>query len=362
MNGFAPISNGQPILSPRAADLIGCALRLNQIKSNLTNDYLCKGWLAPNTAAMVYGGSNTGKTTVTSHLAQCVASGEPFFGHKTKQGFVGYLAAEGGGGIVNRFAALGVEYPELVKHDNFMLIPSQIDLFGSNDATAISEIFPNAALIVVDTLARSMGIGDENSSKDMGQFIANIDRIRELTGATVLVVHHTGKSAEAGARGSSALRAALDTEILITADGEIKCTKQRDLEFPGSIQFELKPVILGKNVEGDDVTSVVVTASTTGPKSKPLRGKAQVAMSALHDALKEHGRVVDGVDYPADAKCVELSIWRHKCTDHGLTTGVSDSAARTAFARNKDKLLELDEVRIFNDLVWCVTRHSDVTE
>ena len=43
------------------------------------------------------------------------------------------------------------------------------------------------------------------------------------------------------------------------------------------------------------------------------------------------------------------------CRVHGLTTGVSDSAARTAFMRAKTKLMDINEVREFGGYVWRVS-------
>ena len=65
---------------------------------------------------------------------------------------------------------------------------------------AICEIMPDSdpALVVIDTLARSMGAGDENTAKDAAMFVRNCDLIREATGAHVMVIHHTGKDEEEG--------------------------------------------------------------------------------------------------------------------------------------------------------------------
>jgi hypothetical protein len=73
-------------------------------------------------------------------------------------------------------------------------------------------------LVVVDTLSRAMAGGNENAPDDMSAFIRNIDRIRQETGAHVLIVHHCGKDAAKGARGHSCLRAATDTKIELSHD------------------------------------------------------------------------------------------------------------------------------------------------
>jgi hypothetical protein len=87
-------------------------------------------------------------------------------------------------------------------------------------------------LVVVDTLARCMLGVDENSARDVGLVVDGLDLIRRSAdGATVLAVHHSGKDGSQGARGSSALRGAVDTELELTASGArlvLKVSKQKD--------------------------------------------------------------------------------------------------------------------------------------
>jgi hypothetical protein len=78
-----------------------------------------------------------------------------------------------------------------------------------------------------------------------------------------MIVHHTGKDAAKGARGHSSLRAATDTEIELVADESgnryAKVTKQRDYEGGEKFFFDLKPVILGVDQDGDEVSTCVVS-------------------------------------------------------------------------------------------------------
>jgi hypothetical protein len=70
----------------------------------------------------------------------------------------------------------------------------------------------------------------------------------------VLLVHHTGKDRTAGARGSSALKGAMDTEFEVTLDGDgvtLRNTKQKDAAEAGPIYLRLTPV--------PDTGSVVLT-------------------------------------------------------------------------------------------------------
>jgi RecA-family ATPase len=69
--------------------------------------------------------------------------------------------------------------------------------------------------IVLDTLARCMGDGDESSARDMGRFITRCGEIERHYCCTVVVVHHMGKDASKGARGSNALNGAADVTIAV---------------------------------------------------------------------------------------------------------------------------------------------------
>lgn len=343
----------------RAAELESRLMDLGSIEPVLSSNYLVKGWLDRGCLSVIYGPSNAGKTFVALDLAAHVAANQPWRGLKVNGGPVLYIANEGGAGVRNRLAAIKKERPELAKA-SFALLPTNVDLHGNGDAFAICDALPfdDLALIVVDTLARSMGSGDENTAKDMALFIRNCDIIRQWTDAHVMLIHHTGKDEGRGARGSSALRAAVDNEIQVTAKGEILSRKQRDQEAPKALYFKLRPVTLGEDKDGDPVTSAVVDATNPPkPERKSLKGKKQVAMQALCDALNKHGELKKGDEYPCNRKVVHRDHWRALCDNHGLSSGVSDSAARMAFKRAKDSLMELDEVREWNDHVWRV--HDD---
>lgn len=340
----------------RASEIENRLVSLSAIEAVLTSNYMVKGWLDRNCLSMLYGPSNAGKTFVALDIAMHIAAGKPWRGLRVNGGPVLYIAAEGGAGIRNRIAAIKRDRPELAVAP-FTLLPVGLDLHGQGDALAVCEIMPDEspALVVIDTLARSMGAGDENTAKDAAQFVRNCDLIREATGAHVMVIHHTGKDEERGARGSSALRAAVDNEIQVTADWSIISRKQRDQEPPEALHFKLRSVVLGEDEDGEPVTSAVVdVAEPPKPSRKPLRGKNEVAMQALYDALREHGKTKIGNAWPANRKVVTVDHWREACDVHGLTSGKSDSAARTAFKRAKDKLMEIDEVREFGGYVWRV--------
>lgn len=226
--------------------------------------YLLKDVFDQHSFAVLYGPSNSGKTFLALSWAYHIAAGLEWHGKKVTPGFVGYIAAEGGRGISKRIAALRKHYGTSCPLN---VIPCSVDLKnGDADVDLVVKLAKADALraghplrlIVVDTLSRALAGGDENSSTDMGAFVMNIDRLRQRSGATVLVVHHTGKNTANGARGWSGLRAAIDTEIEVTDDKKIAFTKQRDMEMLADIEFKLVGVDLGVDADGEPINSCVL--------------------------------------------------------------------------------------------------------
>jgi hypothetical protein len=234
------------------------------IRPNFDQPYLIDGVIDQGTMVVTYGDSNTGKTYVKVDQAFHIAAGRDWNGHKVKQGAVVYIAAEGGGGFGKRVAAFKKKYG--LEDLPFAVVPCAVDMFSEHGDTGklvklVREVEERTGqkvvLIVVDTLARAMAGGDESTSVDMGKFIANCDRLRQACGATVNIIHHTGKDRSKGARGSSALRAATDTEIEIGV-GTLAVTKQRDMAKGAEMRFELEALEIGHRADGKAVTACVV--------------------------------------------------------------------------------------------------------
>lgn len=179
-----------PQASNARAGLLAERLRpLNSIRPVLERRYLVKGWMDRGALSVVYGESNVGKTFLALDLALHVAAGAEWHGNRIhKSGQVVYVAAEGGTGLHNRIEALRSDQPDLIEAaaPNFSLLSEGLDLCTGEDAQYLSEALSNAAirpaLIVIDTLARVMGDGDENAARDMGKLVQSVDRLRAETG------------------------------------------------------------------------------------------------------------------------------------------------------------------------------------
>lgn len=290
VNGAARISTFRQRLRP-----------LGAIRPDLSSTYLVKNWIDQGAASVIFGNPKAGKTFLALDLAFHVAAGWDWRGHRVRgRGHVLYLAGEGGRGIERRIAAIQHAAPELAKaaSEHFFLLPVGVDFCGEGDARHLIEAIEGREwrLIVIDTLARAMGAGDENTAKDMGAFIRNVDHLREQTGAHAMMIHHSGKDIARGARGSNSLDAAVDTVIKIVSDEGIRTAEtvlQREMEAGATFTYTLRGVEIGRDQDGDPVTSAVIEAADPpeeAPDRKGLGKNQRIALEALQQWAADHGR------------------------------------------------------------------------
>jgi hypothetical protein len=232
--------------------------------------------------AAVYGESGDGKSFVTIDWALSVATGLPWLGKGVKQGPTVYVAAEGGRSIGRRVKAWMVARNCPAIPDAFFVLES-VHVRDEKDVRLlckqIDALSVRPILIVIDTLARCSVGGDENSALDMGLFVAGIDEIRNRTGASVVVVHHTGKNSKTE-RGSSALRSATDVMVRVSKTGSVVTianNKQKDDEDCDDIRARLEQVSLSVAGSAEPVTSCVLA---------PTPGKAATATDTLPTHLR----------------------------------------------------------------------------
>lgn len=194
-------------------------------------------WLVDDTIqlsslGMLYSESGLGKTFVMLDIACHVAMGKPWMGKPVKQGKVLFIAAEGQTGLGKRILAWNAAHNERVSGIHW-LVNDVGKLNHFEIKSAIASVVPNPALVVIDTLNRTSVGMDENSAKDMGEYLDTLEQLRVETGAAVVVIHHTGHIESTRPRGSSTIMPTMDTLInLSQKDGilRLSCDKQKDAE------------------------------------------------------------------------------------------------------------------------------------
>ena len=238
--------------------------------------YIVDKHLPENTLVFMIGPSGVGKSFVALDLSCRIATGGGEWGEQgwaVRGGRVLYVAAEGSAGISKRVNAW-CRYHDVEPDEIDMLtLPLAVSLVEERAVQTLEEalgIVGSFDLIVIDTLARSAVGADENSASDAGIVVENLDRIKRAAGgATVLVVHHTGKEIERGSRGSSAWKANVDAELMVSGPGilrsvTIKTAKMKDDEDQLQTHFVGEVVELGSEsgIDAEPLTSVVLVPRT----------------------------------------------------------------------------------------------------
>ncbi|EEV7338677.1 AAA family ATPase [Escherichia coli] len=240
-------------------------------------DYVVKGIIPASSLCSIYGASGSYKSFLAGSWACHVSTGRHWGGRRVAHGAVLYVVGEGGIGVPRRVRAWEVVHGEQVKNlylvnrPVFPAVPLDVDELVIAARQVERETGKPVRMIILDTLARCFGGNDENDSRDMGAFIRGCDELKRRTGATVLVVHHSGKDETKGARGSSAFRASLDAEYRIRREDAgsealvISCTKMKDAEELKEAAYDLRVVELFTDADGELITSLVVVDKPRPP-------------------------------------------------------------------------------------------------
>jgi AAA domain/Bifunctional DNA primase/polymerase, N-terminal/Primase C terminal 1 (PriCT-1) len=250
-----------------------------------------KGVLPKAELIVLYGPSGSGKSFLAFDMVAAIATGASWQDRKTTKGRVVYVVAEGATGFLNRLKAFSKTHDANLP--GVRIVAEAPNLLGEHDYVSLAqeiETSGGADLIVIDTLAACSPGADENAAKDMGRVIEHCKQLHNATGATVLLVHHSGKDEAKGARGWSGLRAAADAEIEVSKNGDQRVatvTKMKDGEDGMKFAFKLLPIELGVDADQEPVTSCVVEPAavvTSGNRTEPRPGTVE---RTLFDAIRD---------------------------------------------------------------------------
>lgn len=205
-------------------------------------EWLIQDVMQRGTLATIFGPPASLKSFLALHIANTIAYGTEWRGKPITAERVAYIAAEGASAVgAMRNEAWRIHYEQDVAQSRLDLIPHAVML---NDPAQVEDLIAALqerhggdpyALVVVDTLARCSAGADEQSATAMGLVIDACARIKDALRCTVLLIHHTGKDATKGQRGSSALKGNVDMEAVVirSDDGRglsLKVLKMKDGE------------------------------------------------------------------------------------------------------------------------------------
>jgi hypothetical protein len=223
------------------------------------------------------------KSFVALDMACHVVLGRAWRGQLVRQGPVVYVVAEGRKSIGLRVQAWIKTYGE--KPAGLHILPRPVQVKDANGWAVLVEACRRIQPVgvILDTQARiTVGLS-ENDNGEMGVLTEAVRRLKEATGACVLVVHHQGRSGD-DARGASAIDGAQDTELkVVRPDGKdrsrltgtLVMDKQKDAAEDVEFEFQMRVVDLGVADDGRKLTSLALAPISADPFDSLVRSKPE---------------------------------------------------------------------------------------
>lgn len=267
-------------------------------------DETVQGLIANGDVVALVGTPGSGKTALAVHLATVVSAGAVFFGRLVRSGPVLYFAAEAPTSVITRgqlskfrispdarlpfrivSAAPLIGDPNQSAWDEARIIAT-IKAFATDEGEPVR-------IVIFDTLASCLGIGDENG-EGMVTLVNAARRIANATLVAAVFVHHPSKADAAGLRGHGSLQGACDLILSSSIDEVSKIStatvvKSRHGESGLQLAYKLEPVELEKlDSFGCRQTSVVLDPATGMTQAR--RRPKGVAQQRLLDELERRFR------------------------------------------------------------------------
>lgn len=328
--------------------------RLDRLPVRPHREDVVAGLMAAGELVALVGRPGVGKTGILARLAIDVAEGKPFLGRAVTQGAVVYVAAEKGEELKRRLLAIRRKaaapvYVTTARPNLSALGEVQALIAEIEQVCELERKCP--ALVIIDTLARSMPGLNEDKASDASKIVEAMTLIAEsIPTATVLIAHHVAK-VSGTIRGSSALLGGLDLVLRAergkAAVGKIVVEKANAIDEGQTLPFRLMPVPYQEapDCEAEMVISVEgVRPLNDGPpavRASRVSSRAQALLAIIErDAPMQR---LEALEASREAKLFEGSA----------------NASRMSFTRSLEELASAALVEIDReDLITVVTARS----
>lgn len=332
----------------------------DQIEEGKPKETIVKGVLGESEFTVLSGLPGTGKSVIVTDMACHIAAGMDWHGHKVRPGLVIYVAAERKKLTERRMMAFRKHHGV---HDvPLLVVGGRLDMTKDLvDANALVALIQEAevatelpcVLVVIDTLTRVFGAGDQNTSKDMTRFVQSCDQVLAETKAHVLVIHHTAWAGER-MKGAIDLDGAVDATFLVKKDhGKYKlvCNGTNDGEEGDLLAFRMESIVLGHDEDGEPTTAPVVVP--LGEEKVMTSGGATginaTVLAALGLAVTKDGVEPEGPAFPDGVLVVKEDEWR--AAYYAAADG-KEETVRKRFNRGKADLLADGLARQVGQWFW----------
>ena len=205
---------------------------------------LIDGFISSSSVAVLAGEPGAGKSFTALSWAAAIAEGSPWFGRATRQAPVVYVLGEGFNTFGDRLEAWETVNGRPMS-DNLCFIDGITHDIGLKDPAAVQQLIDTLAykqpgLVIFDTFPVLARMTSEKDNAEMLQVMANVNKIVQDTGATVVLIHYTTESSASSFVGTA------DTVVVVAEDTRENAT--------GTFLLSTEDQYGGKNRNGAALT------------------------------------------------------------------------------------------------------------
>jgi len=193
----------------------------------------------------------------------------------------------------------------------------------------------------------------------MARYLAAAESVAQELDCAVVIVHHCGIDGSRP-RGHTSLSAAVESQLKVerTAAGEVIVTVElaKDFAEGAEIVSRLERVPLGTDLDGDEISSLVVLPAEAPTKrsttTRKLTDRQKLALAALDECTCNVGKTApEAFQLPISIKVVPLTAWREEPYRKGVLERDAKSP-REEFKRVRQQLQARGLIGIRDELVW----------
>jgi hypothetical protein len=293
------------------------------LNDTAAKNWIIKGLIACGETTAWVGPPGSLKSALLAELAMCVSAQLDFHGLRAKRrAGVLYFALERADLVRRRLRAYHARLG--TKADlPLAVIAGMLDLTNTSVVGDVLDAIKRfekrfdcpPEVLIFDTFAKliAAGGGDEDKARDQGRVFANVQRIKDATGAHVALVGHTGKDETRGARGSNAILGDVDVMVTISGD-EVKTAtvaKANDMAEGPLFSFKSEAHDFGVDDDGDPITVNIVSADQVEAVAVERGPKLTPDMQTMLDILLSAGqRGLTTEDWNEQAKDAGIGLKR----------------------------------------------------
>jgi hypothetical protein len=346
----------------------------DDVDQSTAKEEILQGVLGAGEFSLFVAKPGMGKSVLVGDIGCHIAAGIDWHGRKVKQGLVVFFAAERKKLTERRVAAWREKHG--VTNIPFAVVGGKLDLTGGiTDAKTLAMTIKGleeksghkCVLIILDTVTRTFGSGDQHQSKDMQRYVQSVDELTRATGAHIAAIHHSPWSDDRG-KGAIDLDGAIDVSFVVNVKGSglakvftLACTGANDGEEGPVTSFRLESVALGTDADGKVTTApVVVQADVVTSDGSNLKGQSAKAFESFERALAEHGQLSpnDTRGFPDGLTVVSRDHWQEQfyADTRAKEKQVAEDTLSKRFRRAIGDLVKSQQIGTLGQWFWLDSR------